>query len=107
MTSSRKYRVYSNDNVAVVGSLRNYLAQHNIQAEMRNEFSAGVMSELGFTNAWPELWVVEEDVEAARLLLEKADASTKTEDNQDWLCKYCREENPGTFEVCWQCGKTT
>jgi hypothetical protein len=21
----------------------------------------------------------------------------------DWKCVDCDEENPGTFEVCWQC----
>ncbi|MCB9854995.1 MAG: hypothetical protein H6818_04850 [Phycisphaerales bacterium] len=22
----------------------------------------------------------------------------------DWTCPSCDEENPGTFEICWQCG---
>jgi len=107
MNNSRKCRVYSNDNIAIVGSLRNYLAQYDIQAEIRNEFSASVMPELGFSNAWPELWVFEDDLMQAKELLEKATTTSKQESGEDWLCKYCREENPSTFEVCWQCARTT
>lgn len=25
-------------------------------------------------------------------------------DRPDWNCPSCNEENPGTFEVCWNCG---
>ncbi len=28
----------------------------------------------------------------------------RPDDTPDWLCPNCREENPGSFEVCWNCG---
>lgn len=103
MPPTLKVKIYTSDNVAMVGSLRNYLEQHEINAEIRNEFSAGVMAELGFANAWPELWVLAEDAEAAKQLLKKVDPNKETNSGPDWLCKYCRESNPFNFEVCWQC----
>lgn len=87
----------------MVGSLKNYLEQHNIVAEIRNEFSAGVMTELGFTNAWPELWVFAEDAQQAKQILDQVNISQAEVLSPDWLCKFCRESNPANFEICWQC----
>ncbi len=33
------------------------------------------------------------------------DASTTSPDKPDWTCSACDEENPGTFDICWNCGK--
>jgi predicted amidophosphoribosyltransferase len=35
----------------------------------------------------------------ARREVEQAQADART-----WVCQGCREENPGHFEVCWNCG---
>ncbi len=99
-----KVKVYSNDNIGIVGSLQNYLLQHDIHAEMRNQYTSSVMGEAAFFDAWPELWVLESDVIQAKQLLDQV-ASTQTEqaNGPDWLCKQCRESNPANFELCWQC----
>ncbi len=28
-----------------------------------------------------------------------------SEQRQEWACSQCGESNPGTFEVCWRCGR--
>ncbi len=28
-------------------------------------------------------------------------------DRPDWTCPGCEEENPGSFEVCWNCGEAS
>jgi len=33
------------------------------------------------------------------------DAPPPREDRPDWVCDGCQESNPGTFDVCWQCGR--
>lgn len=101
-----KIKVYSNDNVGIVGSLQNYLLQHGIRAEMRNQYTSSVMGEAAFFDAWPELWVLDSDAAEAKQLLDQV-ASSQTEQatGSDWLCKYCRESNPANFELCWQCSK--
>ncbi|MFQ5425296.1 MAG: hypothetical protein ACE5F9_15125, partial [Phycisphaerae bacterium] len=30
--------------------------------------------------------------------------ATPEQDRPDWTCPACTESNPGTFEVCWNCG---
>lgn len=102
-----KVKVYSDNNLSMVGSLQNYLLQHDIQAEIRNQYAGGVLGELPL-DIWPELWVSEHDTLEARQLLDQvANSHTAESVGPDWLCKYCRESNPGNFELCWQCAKPT
>ena len=99
---TRKRKVYSNDNLALVGSLQNYLLQHDISAEIRNQYVSGVMGEIGFANAWPELWVSEVDFDQAETLLKEVKNDSLVQ-GISWHCRHCKEQNPGNFEFCWQC----
>ena len=81
--------------------MRSYLASHGINTLLRNEFSSGVMGEVPFSEAWPQLWVSEECFDQAIQLIETA--SVGSDDDRDWLCQACLEENPNTFEICWNC----
>ena len=101
---AEKIKVYSNDNVTIVASLQNYLLQHDIHAEMRNQYTSGVMGEAAFFDAWPELWVLDSDAIRAKELLEQVvNSQHDVVPGPDWLCKHCRESNPVNFELCWQC----
>lgn len=101
----KKVKVYSNQNVALVGSLQNYLLQHDIRAEIRNQFTSGVMGEAAFFDAWPELWVFENDYVQAEEILEQFIRQPTSPNGPDWLCQRCRESNPANFEICWQCNQ--
>jgi hypothetical protein len=37
----------------------------------------------------------------------RAAARTEAESLADWNCSTCQEANPGTFELCWNCGQLT
>ena len=100
---NKMLKVYSNERVELVGSLQNYLKQYDIPTQIRNHYASSVMGEIGFANAWPELWVLQEHFNEAQKLLEKFDKSAPIQGPQ-WICDNCNEENPGTFELCWQCG---
>ena len=62
-------KVYTNQNIALVGAARSYLEQNDIVSQMRNEFSSSVMGEVAFFDVWPELWVADEEAERASKLL--------------------------------------
>ena len=99
-----KVKVYSNDNITIVGSIQNYLLQHGIHADIRNEYTSGAMGEAVFFDAWPELWVIDTDVAEAKKLLEQViSPSEAAVTGLEWLCKHCSEANPANFELCWQC----
>lgn len=95
-------QVFTNQNIALVGAMRSYLAEHGIDSQMRNEYSSSVMGEIAFFDVWPELWVRDVDAYRANQLLDKMQHDVP--DGPDWVCHNCEESNPGTFEICWQCG---
>ncbi len=74
-----------------------------LAVEVRGEALAPLSGEIPNTETWVELWLPAEEVERARELLaelaldgEKASRAVE--------CPRCREENPGNFELCWNCG---
>lgn len=80
-------KVYTNQNIALVGAMRSYLEENNIYGEYRNEFSSSVMGEVAFFDVWPELWVADGESERAVELLELLQHKPIT--GSDWFCKSC------------------
>lgn len=96
-------KVFTDQNLAVVGSVRSYLQEHGVFSQLRNEHSSSLMGEVAFFLVWPELWVSDHDAAQAIELVK--DLKNSNADGPEWLCPECAEANPGTFETCWQCGK--
>lgn len=94
-------KVFTNQNIAIVGALRSYLQENGIGSQMRNEFSSSVMGEVASFDVWPELWVADELVNQATELV--SHVQEKDASGPDWLCLQCKESNPVNFEVCWKC----
>lgn len=97
-------KVFTHENIAIVGTMRSYLEEKAIACELRNEFSSGVVGDIPFFDAWPELWVANEDYPLALELI--SEVQQKASSGADWLCHHCKESNPANFEVCWQCSSS-
>lgn len=86
-----------------------YLVLHMLQAEgiaarVFNENAQGGVGELPFTHTYPEVWVEREiDARAARAVIRRFEDSMKNSDAAV-NCPHCEEENPPSFDVCWNCG---
>jgi hypothetical protein len=53
----------------------------------------------------PQIWVERDgDAERARKLIQALLAPGPSGPPRD--CPHCGEENPGTFETCWNCGRS-
>lgn len=81
--------------------VRNLLEAAGIAVTMRNEFLGGGAGELPPTEAWPELWVAEEDYPRARQVIEQMDREAEA---ASWRCPRCGETIEGQFSACWNCG---
>lgn len=93
--------VYSNENSFFVNNIKNILAEHNIETFLKNEFAQGAVGEISAFDAWPELWVVnDQEARRARQIIKAAEA---THQGADWTCGQCAETNAASFEVCWRC----
>ena len=94
-------KVYSHENRLIVFNLKNVLEDAGIACVVENEFAGGGVGDLSPFETWPELWVVNDsDEERALKIIEEMNQATSA----DWFCSVCGEQNPGNFQVCWQCG---
>jgi len=96
-------QVFTDQNIALVGSIKSYLESHGIESQLRNEYSSSVMGEVAFFDVWPEVWVADNDAPQAKQLVEEM--RRPAPNGPSWQCRDCQESNPGSFEICWQCGQ--
>ncbi|MDA8383138.1 MAG: DUF2007 domain-containing protein [Betaproteobacteria bacterium] len=79
------------------------LAQAGITAHVFNENAQGGVGEIPFTHAYPEVWIADEgQVARARQIVKGHDRAQA--DVGVVFCRNCAEENPGNFQICWNCG---
>ncbi len=93
--------VYTQENRFDVSAMQAFLESHGVATFLKNEHTSSIMGEVPFFEVWPEIWVADELFETAQELVQEAQVTPV--DGADWLCGACREQNPGTFEICWQC----
>ena len=89
---------------AFAGLLRELLEREGIQCLIRNDQLFSALGEIPFTECFPELWVVDDEVwPRAELLLK----NWLADDSGDapWTCPACAEQLEGQFGACWQCGR--
>lgn len=92
--------IFSSLNVAEVHLVRSMLTREGIGSRLRRQFLGPLAGEIPMNDARAELLVPAGRVEEAAALIEAARAAA----NVEWPCRACGEANPGSFELCWQCG---
>lgn len=100
MAASKVYTASDPVNAEIV---KDYLAGHGIEAEVRDHFLWGGMGDLP-ANVYPTVWVQHSEQHAnARKLLADFEAG-RTRSGPDWRCAGCGERLASQFTACWQCG---
>jgi hypothetical protein len=84
--------------------LADRLKQAGIRAHVFNEHASSIVGDVPCDHvAQPQVWLERElDRERARIVLERIDAEAC--DSRSVRCTACREESPGNFDLCWNCG---
>lgn len=98
-------KVFSSTEVSETVLVRDALVHHGVEATIQNEQSS--RAAIPAFRPPGEVWVVRDgDYEKAREVVvstvSKLDAAS---DAEPWVCDRCREENPQSFEICWNCGQ--
>ena len=97
--------IYTHDNVAVLHSVKNVLAMHDIEAFVKNEHSIPVGARHGINNTFLELWILnDQDLDKANAII--AEEVDNPDQGEPWTCPECNAENEGIFAVCWKCQAT-
>ncbi len=82
--------------------LKNILEGQGIECMVKNDALSSVVGEIPILVAWPELWVIDSDMEAwAKEIIKRFE--TDTEQDEVWKCENCGEEHAAQFSDCWNC----
>lgn len=94
-------KIYTSDNHFLVHNMKNLVEAEGIELFLKNEFAQGAVGETAVFEAWPELWVInDDDYDKA---LEVVDFAQRSAGSPGWVCPCCGESNDGSFELCWKC----
>lgn len=95
-------KLYSAANLQEAHIVLGLLRAAGIEAIILNASAQGGLGEIPFAQTYPEIWIKAPlDLPRARAVVdefERPSAATAA-----WFCSQCGEENPGGFEVCWNC----
>src|SRR6185503_4698799 len=85
--------------------LKGLLESNGIPSEVRGEALFGVRGEIPFTEAFPEIWVLNDDQagEALKVLRNRSTETNDADEGQSWRCSNCGETVEPQFTACWQC----
>ncbi len=93
--------VFSHDSSVIAGNIKNLLNLERIDVVLKNEFASGAVGDLSAFDAWVEVWLVNDADEEKALSIVKS--ATSQAQKPSWFCRQCKEENAGSFELCWNC----
>lgn len=96
-------KVFEHFDLATVGHIKSLLDAEGIQTYLKNQYTSGVLGEIPFVEAVPELWVVDDsDVARANALIRKLQLD-EVDAGPEWQCQNCDSTVDGTFNRCWNC----
>jgi hypothetical protein len=78
------------------------LESAGLSVDIRGESLVPLSGEIPSTEAWVELWLLPQELEAGRQVLAELQANQEAA-NRSVTCPRCGEENPANFELCWSC----
>ncbi|WP_432257761.1 putative signal transducing protein [Cupriavidus sp. TMH.W2] len=81
---------------------RNVLRAAGIRAELRNTWLAGAAGEIPFRESAPQVWLVDDEMEAQAWAVLNAAANPAP--GPSWQCRHCLEWHEAQFGACWRCG---
>jgi hypothetical protein len=87
--------------------LANALQGEGIESVVAGGNSSVASTHRAYFERFTEVWVLREDAERARRVIEALRARTPGGDGQQpkpWVCPRCREAVEGGFDLCWSCG---
>ncbi len=96
-------KVFSAEVLALVENMKNVLNMYGIESYLRNQYLSAAIGEIPPHEAWPQLWVSEQDFERAKEIIKDAETDS-AESKEAFICSKCGEEVEGQFAECWNCG---
>jgi hypothetical protein len=81
--------------------VHHWLDRNGIFAQVRGEHRMGLRGDIPIPDAWPSIWVRNEDRDAAEAAIRTFNAPRAV--HPRWICPACQEDNEPNFDSCWSC----
>ena len=95
-------QVYTSEDRIYIYHLKNILETEGIQCTVKNDNLSSLAGEIPLTAIWPELWVLDPDMEKwAKVLINQS--RKEADQSESWKCENCGEEHSAQFSECWNC----
>jgi hypothetical protein len=96
-------KVFSSNEPSETVLIRDALLHGGIAATIQNEYSG--RTAVPEFRPPAEVWVTSDhDYDEAKRIVVAALATIDSKsDGPAWVCSNCREENPQSFDLCWNC----
>ena len=100
-------RIYSSNDLLMIGHLKNLLENHDIACILKNEHTSNLPTFTLSSTICPEIWVIDDSrYLEAQNVIEKALHSNKISEETSWRCSKCNEIMEPQFSECWNCGQS-
>lgn len=98
-------KVFSSNELSETVLIRDALLHGGVAATIQNEYSG--RTAVPEFRPPAEVWVTNDhDYDDARRIVVDALATIDAKsDTAPWVCPNCREENPQSFDLCWNCAR--
>ncbi len=100
----KKLYTFALSDRAMAVMFRELLKREGVDCLLRNEELFTGMGEIPFTECYPELWVVDDEIYPRAQSLLKQYMQSSNEELPSWTCSECGETIEGQFCSCWNCG---
>lgn len=95
-------KVFSANSLIEAQIVLDLLEHAYISGKLFNQHAQGVVGEIPFTHAYPEVWVIrDEDYERGRTIVQSYEKTPP--ELGTVVCPTCGEVNPRNFQLCWHC----
>ena len=96
-------KVFSSNELSETVLIRDALIHRGVAATIQNEHSG--RAAIPEFRPPAEVWVTHdhEYEDARRIVVDALSTIDMESDATPWVCPNCREENPQSFDMCWNC----
>ena len=89
---------------ASLETVKTLLENEGIPSVIRNEHLSMAIGEIPFTEAIPEIWVLNDEDHSRAHEMVEVWRNLPAETGDEWLCPECGETIEAQFTSCWNCG---
>ena len=97
--------VYKAKNACEAYFIKGLLKQHSIKSELLGENLSIGVGELPVDVLEIGILVLKDQIKKSKSIITDYENSLFSDDlKKNWECPSCKEFNPPSFEICWNCG---